>query len=88
MSALMSASDTPCETVRTMKPSSRGRSFSTSARSRRRSRSLSIRRDTPTRLTQGISTRCLPGSEMREVMRAPLVPRGSLETCTTTSRHS
>ena len=88
MSALMSASDTPCETVRTMKPSSRGRCFSTIARSRRRSRSPSMRRDTPTRLTQGISTRCRPGSEMREVIRAPLVPSGSLETWTTTSRPS
>ena len=55
---------------------------STISRRRRRSRSESMRRDTPTRCAQGVSTRWRPAIETWEVMRAPLVPIGSLATWT------
>ena len=77
MSAWRSASRTPSPAVRMMKPSCGGRRRSTISRSRRRSLSDPIRRDTPTRRDQGVSTRCRPGIEMFDVMRAPFVPIGS-----------
>ena len=55
---------------------------STISRRRRRSRSESMRRDTPTRCAQGVSTRWRPAIETWEVMRAPLVPIGSFATWT------
>ena len=48
--------------------------------SRFRSFSSSILCDTPRWLTFGMKTRCLPGSEMWQVTRAPFTPKGSLAT--------
>jgi hypothetical protein len=57
----------------------------TSFRNLSRSASSSILRETPTWSTVGIYTRCRPGSEIWEVIRAPLVPIGSLEIWTRSS---
>ena len=57
-------------------------------RSRARSSRDSIFRDTPTWSTVGMNTRKRPGIVTCEVRRAPLVPSGSLTTCTRISSPS
>ncbi len=61
---------------------------STSVRSRARSASSSMRAETPTPRPCGMYTRKRDGSVMNVVRRAPLVPSGSLRTCTKSSSPS
>ena len=85
MSAASSSSPLPSATVLTMNPPVCSGSPLTMARSRSRSASSWIRRDTPTWRDWGIRTMERPGMDTKEVTRAPLVPSDSFETCTRTS---
>ena len=82
MSAAISSSPRPSATVRTMKPPGGGLMPRTIWRSRSRSSSSWMRRDTPTWRAWGMYTMYRPGSEMNDVTRAPLVPSDSLATWT------
>ena len=85
MSAASSSSPLPSATVLTMNPPVCAGSPLTMARSRSRSASSWIRRDTPTWRDWGMKTMERPGMDTKEVTRAPLVPSDSFETCTRTS---
>ncbi len=84
-SATMSASGLVAAAVRMMTPPvkpSDSRNVRTMPRSRLRSSRASIFLDTPTWSTVGMNTRNRPAIVACEVSRAPLVPSGSLTTCT------
>ncbi len=82
MSAARSSSPFPSATVLTMKPPVGGRRPFTISRRRSRSWSSRMRRETPTWRAWGMYTMERPGSETKEVTRAPFVPRDSLDTWT------
>ncbi|OQB99985.1 MAG: hypothetical protein BWX80_03513 [Candidatus Hydrogenedentes bacterium ADurb.Bin101] len=83
-SALSSSRLRSSQAVREMMPMPLGRSSRKVFRSRSRSLSESILRETPRVLTVGSNTRYLPGKVMKLVRRGPLEPIRSFTTCTMT----
>ena len=76
----------PALTVRTMTPRPWPGSMPfIISRRRVRSSSLSTLRETPICSCPGVSTRKRPASDSQVVRKAPLLPVGSLTTCTSTS---